>query len=113
MIKLPALPNTHLSTSILEQTTLRERIDVLLATDRRVIQWHAVNRLSYLLERRGGSDAPIVLVQITLDDSGDPTPTTYPPIDISRAMSETGVILWEYRKGKDKPAVITAWYFTD
>lgn len=111
MIKLPVLPHTHLSTLILDRTTIRERIDTLLAEDRRAIQWHAVNRLSYLLEKRG--DAEIVLVQITLDNSGDPTPTTHPPINITRVMGDTGVILWEYRKDKDKPAVITAWYFED
>lgn len=111
MIKLPIIPNAKLTVSILERTTLRERIDTILAVDHRVIQWHAVNRLSYLLEKRG--NAKIVLVQVILDDNGDPTPTTHPPINITRAMGDTGVILWEYRKDKDKPAVITAWYLED
>ena len=91
MIKLPALSNTHLSTLILERTTIRERINTLRSVDPRAIQWHQLNRMFYLLETKG--DAEIVLVQITLGDSGDPTPTTHPPIDITRAMSETGVIL--------------------
>lgn len=112
MIKLPTFPNTNHSVSILDRTTLRDRIDTLIAVDYRAIQWHAVNRLSYLLEKRG--NAPIVLVQITLDgDTSATAPTKYPPINITRAMSDTGVILWEYRKDNDKPAVITAWYFDD
>ncbi len=109
MIKLPVLPHTHLSTLILERTTLRERINTLRSVDPRAIQWHQLNRMFYLLETKG--DAEIMLVQITLHAISDPTPTTHPPIDVTRAMGDTGVILWEYRKDKDKPAVITAWYF--
>ena len=110
MIKLPIIPNAKLTVSILDEqrTTLRERIDTLLAVDRRTIQWHEVNRLSYLLEQTG--DAPIVRVQITVKDKTTGV-ATHPPINITRAMGDTGVILWEYRKDKDKPAVITAWYF--
>lgn len=106
MIKLPIIPNANLSTSILEQTTLRGRIVTLMGGDWRTIQWHAVHRLTHLMEAMG--NAPIVLAQITIEDQ--------PPqsrFDVTRAMGDTGVILWEYRKDNDKPAVITAWYFAD
>lgn len=111
MIKLPIIPNAKQTVLILERTTLRERINTLRSVDPRAIQWHQLNRMFYLLETKG--DAEIVLAQITLEDGGDPTPTTHPPIDVTRAMGDTGVILWEYRKDKDKPAVITAWYLED
>ncbi len=112
MIKLPIIPNATITVSILERTTLRERIDTMMAADSRAIQWYALNRFSHLLAVRG--NAPIVLAQITLADAAsNPTPTKHPPINITRAMGDTGVILWEYRKDNDQPAVITAWYFSD
>ena len=66
MIKPPVLPNAKITVSILERTTLRERIDTLLCGDWRTIQWHAVHRLTHLLETMG--NAPIVLAQITIED---------------------------------------------
>jgi len=111
MIRLPVIPNVTTTVSILDRTTLRKRINTLRSVDSRAIQWHQLNRMFYLLETKG--DAEIVLAQITLEDGGDPTPTTHPPINITRAMGDTGVILWEYRKDNDKPAVIMAWYFAD
>ena len=98
MIKPPVLPNAKITVSILERTTLRERIDTLLGGRWLAIHWHTVHRLTHLLETMG--NAPIVLTQITIEDQ--------PPqsrFDVTKAMGDTGAILWEYRKDNDKPAV--------
>lgn len=106
MIDPPVIPNAKITVSILERTTLQERIDTVLAGRWQTIHWHTVHRLTYLLEAMG--NAPIVLAQIIIEDQ---PPQSH--FDVTRAMGDTGVILWEYRKDNDKPAVITAWYFTD
>lgn len=93
------------SVSILEWTTIQQRIDTLLGGDPRAIRWHELNRL-FVFKEMYGANAAIVHVRAVLDDHVAPS-------DVTTALGQTGSIIWEYRKDNGKPAVITAWYLND